>query len=174
MLKRFYPGAYVDSVFDIDFSMLYAKGYRGILFDVDNTLVHHGDDSNPQVDQLFQRLHDMGFRTLLLSNNNVARLERFNKNIHTLYLPEAGKPDPAGYLKALELLDVPKEQALCIGDQIFTDILGANRSGIDNILVHYIQIHKTKKIGIRRHLENFILKWYKGSRCYQRVLKEET
>ena len=61
MLKRYYPGGYADSVFDIDFEGLYAQGYRGLILDVDNTLVHHGDDSNPQVDALFQRLH-LGLR----------------------------------------------------------------------------------------------------------------
>ena len=42
MLKRFYPGEYVDSTYEIDFDALYREGYRGIIFDIDNTLVPHG------------------------------------------------------------------------------------------------------------------------------------
>lgn len=161
MLKRYYPGGYADSVFDIDFEQLYAQGYRGILFDVDNTLVHHGDNSNAQVDALFEKLHTMGFATLLLSNNSANRLERFKKNIDTPYLAEAGKPQPESYYKALEMLKLPPEQVICIGDQIFTDILGANRSGIYSILVHYIQVDPNAPIGIRRRLENIILWFWK-------------
>lgn len=169
MLKRYYPGGYVQTVFHIDYQKLYDRGYRGILFDVDNTLVHHGDDSNAQVDALFETLHAMGFKTLLLSNNSAKRLERFRKNINTLYIPEANKPSPDSYEKAVELLGLTKGETLCIGDQLFTDILGANRSGIDSILVRFIQIDPKAKIGIRRHVERMILWCYRHSRQYQRL-----
>lgn len=169
MLQQYYPSAYAESVFTIDFQKLYDRGYRGILFDVDNTLVHHGDDSNARVDALFRQLHTMGFQTLLLSNNSVKRLERFKKNIDTQYIPEANKPAPESYLKALQMLGVFEKQALCIGDQLFTDILGAHRAGIDSILVHYIQIDPKAKIGIRRHVEKLILWFYRHSKSYQRL-----
>ena len=169
MLKRYYPGGYAPSVFAIDFEKLYQRGYRGILFDVDNTLVHHGDDSNPAVDALFCKLHEMGFKTLLLSNNNVRRLERFNEKIQTQYISLANKPAPDAYEKAVEMLGLTKGETLCIGDQIFTDILGANRSGIDSILVHFIQIDPKAKIGIRRHVERWILGCYRRSTGYQRL-----
>ena len=84
MLKKFYPGNYIDSVFSIDFQKLYQKGYRAILFDVDNTLVHHGDDSNQAVDELFRTVQQMGFQTLLLSDNNEQRLQRFLKKYRKL------------------------------------------------------------------------------------------
>ena len=169
MLKRYYPGGYAQSVFHIDYQKLYDRGYRGLIFDVDNTLVHHGDDSNEKVDALFQKLHAMGFKTLLLSNNSAKRLERFKKNIDTQYIPEAGKPEPESYFKALQMLELSKQQVLCIGDQLFTDILGANRSGIDSILVHYIQVDPKAKIGIRRHVEKWILRCYGRSKSYQRL-----
>jgi len=169
MLKKFYPGSYIDSVFSIDFQKLYQKGYRAILFDVDNTLVHHGDDSNEAVDALFRSVQQLGFQTLLLSDNNEARLQRFLKNIDSPYIAEAGKPAPQSYLKALDMLNVSPEQAVCIGDQIFTDILGANRSGIDSILVHFIQVRPDERIGIRRHVERLILKFYRRSKRYNRL-----
>ncbi|MBR5569817.1 MAG: YqeG family HAD IIIA-type phosphatase [Oscillospiraceae bacterium] len=169
MLKRYYPGGYASSVFAIDFEKLYQRGYRGILFDVDNTLVHHGDDSNPQVDALFCRLHEMGFKTLLLSNNNARRLERFNENIQTRYIPLANKPAPDAYEQAVEMLGLTKGETLCIGDQLFTDILGANRSGIDSILVQFIQVDPKAKIGIRRHVERWILRFYRRSARCQRL-----
>lgn len=161
MLRKWYPGAYAGDVFSIDYQKLYDKGYRGILFDVDNTLVHHGDDSTPQIDALFQRIGTIGLKTVLVSNNDSARLERFLKNIDAPYVADANKPAPQGYQKALDLLGISKEQAVCVGDQLFTDICGANKCGIDSILVHYITLHEKEKIGIRRHIEKCILFFFR-------------
>lgn len=176
MLKQYFPGKYVDSVFAIDFQKLYNKGYRAILFDVDNTLVHHGDDSNEAVDDLFRRLREIGFQTVLLSNNGEERLQRFLKNIQSDYIANAGKPETKCYFQALEMLGVSGEEAVCIGDQIFFDILGANRSGIESILVHFIQIDPHEKIGIRRYMEKVILFFYRHSKSYNRlgdIVKDE-
>lgn len=162
-----YPYAYVDSVFSIDYRKLYEKGYRGLIFDIDNTLVHHGDDSTPEIDGLFRRLHELGFQTLLLSNNNEARVLRFKENIDCLYICDAEKPKPWGYLKAVEMMGIQKEEAILLGDQIFTDILGANRSGIASILVKFIRLPEETKFGKRRMVENMILKCYRRSRRYQ-------
>ena len=93
MLERWYPTAHVPSVFAIDYEKLAALGYKGILFDIDNTLVHHGDDSTPEVDALFRHIHSLGLKTLLLSDNSAVRIERFNRNIRTLFIAEAGKPE---------------------------------------------------------------------------------
>ena len=57
MISQFYPYEYADSVFFIDYNKLYNKGFRGIIFDIDNTLVHHGDDSTHEVDELFKEYH---------------------------------------------------------------------------------------------------------------------
>ena len=161
MFRKFYPYEHVSSVFAIDYQRLYDNGYRGIIFDIDNTLVHHGDNSTPQVDALFCQLQAIGFRTILLSHNNEARVLRFVQNIDTLYICDADKPDTKNYWKALELLGTKKEETVCIGDQIFTDIYGANKSGIASILVDFIRLDGVKKNGIRRQLEKLILKFYR-------------
>lgn len=160
MFKLFYPHEYAQSVFSIDYQKLYDLGYRGLIFDIDNTLVHHGKDSTPEVDELFRTIHGIGLKTILLSNNSEARIQRFLRNIDSLYIYDAQKPKPAGYLKAVEMLDIRKEEAVMIGDQVFTDIFGANRSGIDSILVQFIRRPGETKIGIRRNLEKVILKCY--------------
>ena len=170
MLKEYYPYAYAESVFFIDYDKLYAKGYRGLIFDIDNTLVHHGEDSTPEVDALFRRIQALGFKTLLLSNNSEKRILRFLENIDSMYIAEANKPDSGGYLEALRMLELQKEQVVCIGDQVFTDIRGANKSGIASILVRYLRYPDEKKIGIRRNLEKIILKFYFRSRsCRNRL-----
>ncbi len=170
MFKVFYPYEYVDSVFSIDYNKLYNKGYRGIIFDIDNTLVHHGDDSTKEIDELFITIQNIGFKTLLLSNNNEDRVKRFLNNIDSLYICDAEKPKVDNYIKAVEMLNINKEETLFIGDQIFTDILGANKSGIANILVKFIKAKGETKIGKRRQIEKIILKFYKKNKSFQHRL----
>jgi HAD superfamily phosphatase (TIGR01668 family) len=170
MFKLFYPHEYVESVFSIDYEKLYQKGYRGIVFDIDNTLVPHGADSTPEVDEFFTVLHSLGFQTLLLSNNDEPRIRRFLKNIDSLYICDAEKPKTDNYLKAVRKMQLKKEEIVFVGDQIFTDILGANRSGIDNILVKFIGYDTETKLGIRRRLERIILTCYRFRRsCQNRI-----
>lgn len=157
MLKDLFPWAYADNVFAIDYEKLRDLGYRGLVFDIDNTLVLHGADSTPEVDALLCRLHQMGWKTVLLSNNSQERILRFLAHIDAPYVAEADKPAPEGYEKALALLDLPREQVLVVGDQIFTDIYGANRCGIGTILVHYLRRPGEWWPGKRRVVEKLLL-----------------
>ena len=167
MLKQYYPYAYVPDVFHIDYEALYRQGIRGIMFDIDNTLVHHGADSTPEIDALLRHIQSLGIKTLMLSNNSEERIQRFLKNIDSLYVYEAEKPAPQGYLRGVKLLELPKEQIVVVGDQIFTDIVGANRAGLASILVHFIQLPGETKIGKRLYLEKLILQFYQRSKKYK-------
>lgn len=169
MFRKFYPYEYVESVFTIDYPKLAELGYRGIIFDVDNTLVPHGGDSTPQVDALFAQVHDAGLATVLLSDNDAPRIERFLANIESPYVCDAEKPDPRGFMRALEMLGMPAEQVVCVGDQVFTDIRGANSCGIPCILVKYIGYNEPGKKGKRRFVEAQILKAYQRSRFRHRI-----
>ena len=171
MLEKYYPYEYAYSVFDIDYVRLYTLGYRAILFDIDNTLVHHGDDATPEIEQLFRDLHSIGLKTLLLSNNDEKRVRRFIRNIDTPYLCDADKPDPAAYRKAAAMLGCSRKEVIVIGDQMFTDILGANRCGMPSILVHYITIPGVTKIGKKRYLEKALLALYRKSKFSHRLGK---
>lgn len=84
MFSCFYPDRIEESVYNIDFEKLYNNGKRGILFDIDNTLVMHGADADKAAEDLFGRLHLLGFKTCLISNNDEERVKRFNKNIGTI------------------------------------------------------------------------------------------
>lgn len=168
MLEKYYPYEYAQSVFQIDYQKLYDRGFRGIIFDIDNTLVHHGDSSTLEIDDLFRRIQGIGLKTILLSNNDRERTERFIKNIDTPYICDADKPEPGNYLKAVKLLGIKKEEAVVVGDQIFTDILGANRSKLASILVRFIRLDNEKWIGKRRYLEYAILECWKHNRKYYR------
>lgn len=170
MLKKFYPYEYVESVFTIDYEKLYKSGYKGIIFDIDNTLVAHGEDSTPQVDELFKKIQNIGFKTFLLSDNGEKRIKKFIENIDCPYISNAGKPKVNNYIKAIDIMELNKNEIVFIGDQTFTDILGANKSGIPNILVKYIGYYTEQKIGIKRNIEKIILKLYKKSKKYQHRL----
>ena len=79
VFKNLYPYEYVESVFTINYEKLYEKGYRGIIFDLDNTLVPHGEPSTPKVDTLFKKIQKIGFKTFILSDNGVKRIGMENK-----------------------------------------------------------------------------------------------
>ena len=80
MFDRFFPDQYVASTYVIDFEKLYEEGVRGLIFDIDNTLVPHGAPADERAKALFARLKAIGFRCCLISNNQKPRVEMFNKD----------------------------------------------------------------------------------------------
>lgn len=159
-MNPLFPSTSVESVFSIDYLKLKGMGYKAIIFDIDSTLVPHGDDTTNEIDQLFNYLHKLGFKTLLLSNNSEERISTFNRNIKTLFIPMANKPHRANYLKAIRMLNVNYSEVILVGDQLFTDIIGANLCGIKSILVKFLKHPEDIKIGKKRQLERLILKLF--------------
>ena len=92
MFERLYPSEWVDSAYNIDFEKYYEDGFRGIIFDIDNTLVPHGADADKRAVELFARLKAIGYDICLLSNNKKARVKRFNKDVNVKYIFKAQKP----------------------------------------------------------------------------------
>ena len=131
MLNKLYPDTYLDSIDDIDFEMYYKKGIRGIVSDIDNTLVPHGAPADEHIIKVFEKIHGMGIDTCLISNNKKLRVEPFAKAVNSKFIYDAHKPSRESYKKAMELMNTDKESTLFIGDQIFTDIWGANRTGME-------------------------------------------
>lgn len=165
MLQKFYPDAICESTYAIDFEKLYEEGIRGILFDIDNTLVEHGADADARSIALFQRLKEIGFETCLLSNNKEPRVLRFNQQIQTHYIYNAHKPGKKNYKRAMEKMGTELSNTIFVGDQLFTDVYGAKRIGMRNILVRPIAKHEEIQIVLKRYLENIVLKQYeKGCR----------
>ena len=148
-----YPGEYIDSTYSIDFDKLYKEGYRGIIFDIDNTLVTHGSPADERAIALFKHLKELGFLCLVLSNNKEPRVKSFAKQVGIKYIYKAGKPKPSGYRTAMERLGTDTKNTLFVGDQIFTDIIGANLTGIRSILVAPIDPHEEIQIVLKRFIE---------------------
>lgn len=160
MFKRFYPSEYVDSTYEIDFQELYNQGYRGLLFDIDNTLVEHGADASQRAIDLFSQLKKIGFEVCLISNNKIERVERFNKTINVNYIYDAHKPSKKNYLKAMELMKTDVSNTVFVGDQLFTDVYGANRVGLKTYLVKPIDPKEEIQIVLKRYLEKIVLYFY--------------
>lgn len=161
MLRRFYPKRLAPSSYDIDYEKLYKEGYRGILFDIDNTLVEHGADASERAIQLFKRLKEIGFQTCLISNNSEDRVQRFNKNIGSKYIYKANKPSTKNYIKATKMMGTKIENTVFVGDQLFTDVFGANRIGMMTYLVKPIHPKEEIQIVLKRKLERIVLYFYR-------------
>jgi HAD superfamily phosphatase (TIGR01668 family) len=161
MLERFYPNEYVDSTYGIDFEKFYESGYRGIIFDIDNTLVPHGFPADDRAIALFKRLKSIGYKTTMLSNNKEPRVKMFCDVVDSPYIYKAGKPNPNNYRKAMEDMNTDSGNTLFIGDQIFTDVWGANKAGIYSILVKPIHPKEEIQIVLKRYLERIVLFFYK-------------
>ena len=163
MFDMFFPDRYVASTYVIDFQKLYDKGYRGLIFDIDNTLVPHGAPADERAIALFERLKRIGFKCCLISNNQEPRVKMFNEKIRVDYVYNAHKPSTKNYKKAMEIMGTDKTNSVFIGDQLFTDVWGAKRTGIHNILVKPIHPKEEIQIVIKRRLEKIVLYFYKRS-----------
>lgn len=161
MFNKFFPDEYMASTYVISFEKLFEEGYRGVIFDIDNTLVPHGAPADERAKKLFARLENIGFQSCLLSNNQEPRVKMFNQEIQTNYIYNAHKPSTKNYVKAMEKMGTNKENTLFVGDQLFTDVWGAKRAGIRNILVKPIHPKEEIQIVLKRYLERIVLFFYK-------------
>ncbi|MDD7403587.1 MAG: YqeG family HAD IIIA-type phosphatase [Butyribacter sp.] len=167
MFQNLYPDEDVDSAYQIDYQSYYDKGYRGILFDVDNTLVEHDQPVTLVAIELFQHLKEMGFRTCIISNNKDERVRPLAEALESDYVYKAGKPSAKGYLQGMEKMETTPETTLFVGDQIFTDIWGANRANVHSILVKQIARHEEIQIVLKRLLEKIVLIGYRRKKTAQ-------
>ena len=171
MFKSLYPDKYLKSTYAIDFEELYREGFRGILFDIDNTLVPHGAPADVRAIRLFEKLRATGFQTCLISNNKEPRVKSFCEQVGSRYIYKAGKPLPKGYLDGIRKMGTTPENTLFVGDQIFTDVLGAKRAGLYTIMVAPIHPKEEIQIVLKRYLEKIVLHFYFRSLKKKRVEK---
>ncbi|WAH38515.1 YqeG family HAD IIIA-type phosphatase [Alicyclobacillus dauci] len=130
------PNEYVSSIYEIDLEKLWNAGLRLILTDLDNTLVPWNHPSVPDtLEQWLKRAHERGFHVCIVSNNASGRVESFSQVSGLPAVGAARKPKPEGFRKALDRFHMRPEQAVMVGDQLFTDIRGGNRVGMYTILV---------------------------------------
>ena len=164
MLKRFYPAERKSSVYVIDYEEMYQKGYRGILFDIDNTLVPHDAPVDERSIRLFEKLEKMGFSCCFISNNDEERVKSFNEEIGNPYVYGAKKPSKDGFYLGMKAMGTKPSTTFLVGDQMFTDAWGANNAGIYCILVKPIHPKEKWTIVLKRGLEKIVMFFYKKSK----------
>ena len=172
VFEAFFPSERANSSYDINYEGLYEQGYRGIIYDIDNTLVEHGADADERSVELFKRLMNMGFSVCLLSNNKRERVKRFYDGLadngvnmsRIYYIYDAKKPSRRNYRLAMKLMHTKKSTTCFIGDQLFTDVYGANRTGIKSLLVKPINKKEEIQIVVKRKFEKQVLKFYRRER----------
>lgn len=158
MFEKFLPNMRVDRVFDIDLEGLYAEGYRGIITDLDNTLVGaKAPLATPELIEWFAKVKKCGFKLVIVSNNNLDRVSVFANPLNIEFVHAAKKPSGAGFHRALELLDLTPQETIVVGDQMMTDVFGGNRQGLFTILVLPISV-QDEGLGTRinRWLERIV------------------
>lgn len=163
MWKHFYPKERKNSIYDISWEMWRDMQMEGVVFDVDNTLVPHGAPADERVIALFAHLRELGMKTCLLSNNKEPRVCSFAGQVSSPYIYKAGKPSVKNYYKAMEIMGTTPRATMFVGDQLFTDIYGANRVGIYGILVKPMNPREEIQIVLKRYLEAPILRSYEKS-----------
>ncbi|MCR4690938.1 MAG: YqeG family HAD IIIA-type phosphatase [Lachnospiraceae bacterium] len=163
MLENLYPDETCSSAYEIDYEQFREKGYRAIIYDIDNTLVEHGAPANEKSLQLMERLKGLGFEIMVLSNNKEPRVKSFADDSGIGYIFKAGKPNPKQYQAAMVMMGSNTSNTLFVGDQIFTDIWGAKKAGIHSVLVGQIAKHEEIQIVLKRILEKAVLYFYKRS-----------
>ncbi|MCD8097336.1 MAG: HAD-IIIA family hydrolase [Lachnospiraceae bacterium] len=153
VFRNLYPDRTARSAYEMDWETL-SGTYRGVLFDIDNTLVPHGAPADEHTRQLFARLHALGMGTMLVSNNDEERVRPFAEQVGSGYVYKAGKPNARGYLEAMWEMETTPGTTLFVGDQIFTDIWGAKRAGVSAVLVDPIDPSTDEpQIVVKRLLE---------------------
>lgn len=166
-----YPWTEAESAYQIDYQREYDSGVRGVLFDVDNTLVPHGAAATEQARQLFEQLRRIGLRTCIISNNKEERVSPFAEAVGSSYIYKAGKPSARGYQEGMRKMGTEPESTIFVGDQIFTDICGANRAGIRTYLVRPIHPKEEIQIVLKRYLEKAVLFFYHRKKSGNKILQ---
>ena len=150
----FQPTAVRERVTDISPEFLNSLGIKALLLDVDNTLATYSSHTPSEGSLEWVRaMGDAGFRMIIISNNYKKRVKSFGVMFGLDTLSFAIKPLPVGYLQAARRLKVKRSECVIIGDQIFTDIVGANLCGMKSVLLTPMEPEEGFSFKVRRHFE---------------------
>lgn len=155
------PDDLIDHVAQITPEFLAARGLRGLLLDLDNTLIPYGSyQENAEVVRWAQELRSAGIRLYLLSNATSKRASFWLERLAFAGVGMAGKPNPKAFQRGAQELGLPPEQVGMVGDQVFTDVLGGNLAGLHTILVRPLVDNALPHTRVARLLERQVLRRY--------------
>ena len=158
MLDMLIPDVYAQSIYTINYNKLKKNGIQCLLFDLDNTLVSYKiNEPDNKVKELFAHLKK-NFQVIIISNSGKTRLRPFKEKLNVDVAYSSKKPLRSKYKKILNIYNLKESEVACIGDQLLTDIFGANRMGLTSILVNRIEKYEVIFTRINRFFEKAILK----------------
>ena len=161
MIEKCFPDYCVNSVWDLGNDFYKSNNIKAVIFDIDNTLVTHTTATPPEdVLEYFEFLKTNGIKYAIASNNNRQRVVAFCKDLNVPYIYRALKPRKAPLKKLAKYFDVPNENICLVGDQLFTDMLGANRMGFVSVVVTALGENETGFVSFKRIFEKMIMKKY--------------
>ena len=156
-----YPKIYLNNVKEITLEYLNKNNIKGLILDVDNTLIDYDEQMLEGTEEWCNNLKQNNIKFCIVSNSNRTRKVRnVAQKLNIPYINLAFKPSKKGLLKAKKILNIENKNIAVVGDQIFTDVIGANRCKMHSILVKPIKEKDIFITLIKRPLENFIIKIY--------------
>lgn len=157
MLKQFLPDEHVKSVLDIKPEHLKEKGIKGVITDLDNTLVAWDrEDVTPELEDWFQQMKAAGIKITIVSNNKLSRVRAFSNLAELPYIFRARKPLRRAFRQAIRKMGLIQDEVAVIGDQLITDIWGGNRAGAHTVLVVPIASSDGWATKLNRQMERFL------------------
>ncbi len=159
-MKLFQPDLLKRRITDLTESDLRAWGIQGLLLDVDNTLTTHDSQAlSDEVEAWIEYMREVGFSLMIVSNAKESRVKPFADRIGLAFEYRAAKPLGIGFARARRRLGLSKSQCVVIGDQLFTDLLGAKCAGIRCVQVLPIELEYGKPFMMfKRRLERWLMK----------------
>ena len=158
-MALFRPKEKIDRFTDLNIEA-YKDRYKLILLDIDNTIaIPDSGSCSKEARRFIKKLKDNGFKVVILSNNNEDRVKYFIDDQDIDYIYYALKPLPFSYLKACKRYDVKPDETIVLGDQLLTDILGANLSGCYGIYTKRLVEQDSKITARNRKIENLIWRY---------------
>lgn len=156
MAKKLLPDDLLRDFTQIDKAYIEKHGVRGILTDLDDTLAEHNAPlPHPDFEAWLSVMRSLGVRLCILSNNGSGRTGRFAEQYGIPYISNAYKPRTYYYKRAVGVLNLREEDCIFLGDQLFTDIRGAKKSGIRAVRVSPLGNRSNWFIKFKRKLEDF-------------------
>ena len=158
-MALFYPTIRKPRITDITPQDLQALGVKGLLLDVDNTLTRYkSQELTPAVAAWLSDMQQQGFALTVVSNGLPGRVRPFAQKIGLRCIAFACKPSPFGYWRGARRLGLKRRECAIVGDQMFTDVVGANLCGMRSIMLDPIELEQGKPtIALKRKCERWML-----------------
>lgn len=152
------PAECARSIYDIDLEGLRARGVRGLILDLDNTLLAWDrEEITPELSAWVERARDLQFQLCLVSNGIPQRVRRVAASLGLPAVTSAVKPRKRPFLQAMRHFGLSAAEVAVVGDQLFTDILGGNRLGLYTVLINPVSRREAKHTRLVRKLERWVL-----------------